>query len=90
MQEENELARSADNNHALVLSNGIVLLGGEIRQVNARFVRVKPYDPNKSLDFPTTKKLRALLKHHTILFVPVENDTLDVRGDNILMVEDSA
>ena len=87
---ENDEVRSGDNNHAVVMSNGIMLIGGEIRQVNARFVRVMPADPNKSLNFPTAKKLRTQIKRGVVIFLTVEHDTLDVRGANVVMIEDAA
>ena len=88
-EHEDDEVRDGTNNHALVMSNGIVLIGGEIRRVNSRFVRVMPYDPDKSLKFATIERLRSLIKHHTVVFVPVKNDTLDVRGANVLMIEDA-
>ena len=87
--EENTEVRSGDNNHAVVLNNGIILTCGEIRRINRSFVRLKPFDPAKSADFTTTRKLRSMIRHNVIVFIRVEGDTLDVRGSQIVMIEDS-
>jgi len=77
--------REDDNNHAMLLAPGVVLLCGRIAKLNRRYVRVHPFDPSKAKNFTTADKLQAASRFN---FIIVENDTLDVQRDQITLIED--
>ena len=73
MEAETEL-KSADNNHAVLLNGGVVLICGAIRRVNSEFVRCLPHDPDLPNDFRTLRQLRHWIKHQAITYILVEGD----------------